>query len=356
MQIFSVLNYRTLCPDNSAPSFLKSLSLSRLCGKSGNSELYDGWMNRRELLRGAGTVSVSLYPSLYPRLQAAGVVAGLSAGGKSSMQNILINQLGYRPAGAKQATVRLPQNGALGFLVRTASNSSIVYQGKIGSLSTDPASGDRTGIADFSALKTHGTYRIESGDSIGDLFSVGEDVYAAALKLTMRSFYGQRCGCSVDLGGGYRHPSCHGAGAFHGSSGKSGPLPNHGGWHDAGDYGRYIVNSGLTTGTLLWAWELFPQPLRKLSLGIPESGGKIPDYLAEIRWNLEWMLSLQDSDGGVWHKQTSEHFCGFIMPQDDTLISYVIGTGAEPFKSTGGDRRSCVGNGDRCEVLRGLRR
>ena len=46
------------------------------------------------------------------------------------------------------------------------------------------------------------------------------------------------------------------------------------------------------------------------------------------------MLSLQDSDGGVWHKQTSEQFCGFIMPEQDKLTSYVIGTGAGPFKST----------------------
>ena len=68
--------------------------------------------------------------------------------------------------------------------------------------------------------------------------------------------------------------------------------------------------------------------LHSLSLNIPESGGKTPDYLAEVRWNLEWMLQLQDTDGGVWHKQTSEHFSAFIMPQDDLLTSYVIGTGS----------------------------
>src|SRR6202008_1681698 len=54
----------------------------------------------------------------------------------------------------------------------------------------------------------------------------------------------------------------------------------------------------------------------------------------EIRWNLDWMLTLQDEDGGVWHKQTSENFCGFIMPQDDHPISSAIGTGTAPYKST----------------------
>jgi len=159
-------------------------------------------------------------------------------------------------------------------------------------------------------------------------------VYRDPLRLTMRAFYGQRCGCAVDLGGGYAHPACHMAGAFHPSSGRTGPLANHGGWHDAGDYGRYVVNSGLSTGTLLWAWELYPAAMRSLALEIPESGGKTPDVLAEIRWNLEWMLSLQDDDGGVWHKQTSEQFCAFVMPEQDTQTSYVIGTGAAPYKST----------------------
>jgi endoglucanase len=111
-------------------------------------------------------------------------------------------------------------------------------------------------------------------------------------------------------------------------------MKNTGGWHDAGDYGRYVVNSGITTGTLLWAWEMFPQPLHAVKLDIPESGGKPPDVLAEIRWNLDWMLSMQDEDGGVWHKQTSENFCGFIMPEEDALTSYVIGTGGTPYKST----------------------
>jgi endoglucanase len=148
----------------------------------------------------------------------------------------------------------------------------------------------------------------------------------------MRAFYGQRCGCAVDLGGGYSHPACHRVGAYHPSSGRGGPLDNHGGWHDAGDYGRYVVNSGITTGTLLWAWELYPGALRNLKLAIPESGTKLPDYLAEIRWNLEWMLQMQDDDGGVWHKQTSEQFCEFIMPQADLFTSYVIGTGAAPFR------------------------
>ena len=87
-------------------------------------------------------------------------------------------------------------------------------------------------------------------------------------------------------------------------------------------------------GTLLWTWELFGPRLKAIRLNLPESGNSTPDILNEARWNLEWMLLMQDEDGGVWHKQTSERFAGFVMPEDDHLPSKVIGTGQEPYKST----------------------
>ena len=74
--------------------------------------------------------------------------------------------------------------------------------------------------------------------------------------------------------------------------------------------------------------------LKHVTLNIPESGGALPDLLAEARWNLEWMFRMQDADGGVWHKQTSEKFADFIAPEKDSLPSEVIGTGNVPFKST----------------------
>ena len=168
-------------------------------------------------------------------------------------------------------------------------------------------------------------------------FSVSGNVFERTWYLAMRGFYGQRCGTAVDLGPefpGYSHPACHLRGEFHPSSGKSGPRDNIGGWHDAGDYGRYMVNSGVATGTLLWAWEIYGPRLKSIRLKIPETGNGTPDILNEVRWNLEWMLKMQDSDGGAWHKQTSTHFPGFIAPDKDTLPSEVIGTGSAPYKST----------------------
>jgi endoglucanase len=284
-------------------------------------------MKRRELLRYLGYGGVALHPGV------RSIAQMMAPSGAEQARRVFLNQLGYLPTGAKRATVRSSDAGGE-FQVRSVASRRVVMKGKLGGVVSDAASGDSVRVADFSELRAAGLYRLEAGGGASDAFSVGPQVYGPALRTAMRGFYGQRCGCAVDLGGGYAHPACHGAGAYHATSGKDGPVANHGGWHDAGDYGRYVVNSGISTGTLLWAWELYPRTLRSLKLDIPESGGSVPDYLAEVRWNLEWMLSLQDADGGVWHKQTSEKFCAFIMPEDDSLVSYVIGTGAVPYKST----------------------
>lgn len=283
-------------------------------------------MNRRTVLRG---------------LAAVGLVGsrGLDAWAVEApcdIKAIALNQVGFLPGRAKRAAVVLPaaSSGPVGFRVVDTASGAVSLEGMLSAARADAASGDMVAWADFSSLKRPGRYRVETCGQKSDVFAVGEDVYGRALWMTTRAYYGQRCGCKVDLGGGFRHEACHLKGAYHATSGRAGAVGNAGGWHDAGDYGRYVVNSGITTGTLLWAWEMYPDALRGLRLEIPESGGKVPDFLAEVRWNLQWMLSMQDADGGVWHKQTSEEFAPFVMPEKDGLTSYVIGTGSAPYKST----------------------
>lgn len=300
-------------------------------------------MKRREVLRYLGAAGLAAHPAVRAFAEVSEVSTRSTSG-----NDILLSQIGYLPLGRKLATVRDAKDGD--FRVRSTASHRVVLKGSLGHPINDAASGETVRIADLSAVRSEGMYRLETADGVSAQFLVGPQAYKDALRLAMRGFYGQRCGCAVDLGGGYMHPACHSTGAYHATSGRSGALANHGGWHDAGDYGRYMVNSGISTGTLLWAWELYPQALNALSLNIPESGGKVPDHLAEVRWNLEWMLSLQDEDGGVWHKQTSEHFCAFIMPQADTLTSYVIGTGSAPYKSTcaTGDFAAVMAIASRC--------
>ena len=273
---------------------------------------------------------------------------------------IKVDQVGYPLNGPKVALVSAPGTT---FEVLRSSDNSAVFQGKLTPAQADENSGDQVQAADFSALRQAGRYYI-SVPGVGRSwdFEIGPNVFEHTYYMAMRGFYGQRCGTAVDMGPefpGYSHPACHLHGEFSPTSGKSGPRDNIGGWHDAGDYGRYMVNSGIATGTLLWTWEIYGERIKKISLNIPESGNGTPDILNEARWNLEWMLKMQDDDGGAWHKQTSEHFSGFISPEDDKLPSEVIGTGSAPVQEHLRHRGSGGGGRDRrpglpCPTIRSL--
>jgi endoglucanase len=265
------------------------------------------------------------------------LLSPLAAAGatENAQVDLKVDQVGYPLEGAKVAFTGAP--GAA-FELRRSSDNKVVFKGKLEAAQTDANSGDQVQAADFSKFRKAGTYYV-SVPGVGRSwdFAIGANVFDHAYYLAMRGFYGQRCGTAVDLGSefpGYAHPICHQNGAFHLSSGASGPLVNRGGWHDAGDYGRYIVNSAFASGTLLEAWENYGKNIEHIALKIPETGNGTPDILNEVRWNLNWMLQMQDADGGVWFKQTSEHFSEFVSPEDDHLTSKVIGTGGPAYKST----------------------
>jgi endoglucanase len=257
---------------------------------------------------------------------------------------IKVDQVGYLPARAKLALVTDPAaTGA--FAVRRSADGSEVLTGRLGAPTADPDTGDTVRVADFTALAQTGSFYLDvTGVGASHEFDVAPDVYAKLFYLSARAFYGQRCGTAVDLAPtypGYRHPACHVPGTpnpdalMHPSSGAKGSVEATGGWHDAGDYGKYVVNSGISTGELLWTYEVFADRIAAVRLDIPESGNAVPDLLDEARWNLGWMLKMQDQDGGVWHKLTSERFGGFVMPEvDDGGPRYVIGTGSAPYKSS----------------------
>lgn len=263
------------------------------------------------------------------------VAPGYARAAEGKSVQIKVDQVGYLPDSTKLALVTAQGRK---FEVKRVSDNATVFKGDLGAASQDADTGDSVQIADFSQLKESGTYYLDvPGVGKSWTFSIRPDVFSRTYYLAMRAFYGQRCGTPVDLGPefpGYSHPACHMKGMFHATSGKQGERDNVGGWHDAGDYGRYVVNSGISTGTVLWAWEIFASKLKNIKLNIPESGNGTPDIINEARWNLEWMLKMQDEDGGVWHKQTSEHFSDFIMPEDDNMPSVVVGTGQAPYKST----------------------
>ena len=96
-----------------------------------------------------------------------------------------------------------------------------------------------------------------------------------------------------------------------------------GGWHDAGDFGKYTVPTAVTLADLLMAYEFFPTVFEE-SINIPESGNGVPDILNESRFALDWLLKMQDlKTGGVHHKVSTKSFPGFIMPEKDSDVRYI---------------------------------
>src|SRR4030095_10706355 len=196
--------------------------------------------------------------------------------------DIKVDQVGYLPDAPKLAFV-VSNNSATEFSVKRVKDNSTAFSGKLSQPVVDADSSDSVVTADFSQLTEPGRHYLEiPGVGKSWTFSIAPDVYRRAFYLTMRAFYGQRCGTAVDLGPefpGYKHAACHLDGAYHPSSGKTGPHSSTRGWHDAGDFGRYIVNSGISTGELLWTWEMFGSRLKAVASKISEAGNKTPDML-----------------------------------------------------------------------------
>jgi endoglucanase len=241
-------------------------------------------------------------------------------------EKVFINQVGYPSYSKKYVFISKPVDS---FRVINISDGKIYFSGKPDlSVSGDASTGLNIYKGDFSALNKNGVYIIiTSNNDSSYQFSISDSIYNDVYRKVLKGFYFQRCG--IDLtsvyAGQYTHSKCHQLdGVLHSSTSLSGYISSAGGWHDAGDYGKYVINAGVTVGTLLMGYELFPSRFAFDDLNIPESNNKIPDILDEIRYELNWLLTMQDSNsGGVYAKLTRETFEDFSMPQNDQAIRWI---------------------------------
>jgi endoglucanase len=239
---------------------------------------------------------------------------------------VTVNQVGYLPSERKVAYIASAADSF--YVIDTVSQKKLLAGAVQLRRLQDKTSGMDVYAADFTALTRPGSYAIQvpgvgSSYTFKVLAGVYKDLYAKSLK----GFYFQRCGKELvpALALLYYHPACHlQDGYFHASTGLSGQSKATGGWHDAGDYGKYIVNGGISIGTMLMAYEAFPRCFAADSLKIPESGNGVPDLLDEVRYELEWFFTMQAADGGVYHKLTRVNFEAVIMPQKDTDKRYFM--------------------------------
>ena len=251
----------------------------------------------------------------------------------SETDKLLVNQVGYLPDAPKVALIR---DEAAAFQIIDAVSGKKVFAAAAGEPRYWELSGDTVRMADFTELTQPGTYRLclEGTELCSAPFSIGDDVYREITKASVKSFYFNRSGQEITEGYGTNwarpaghpdtvvivHPSAASAERPAGTV-----ISSPGGWYDAGDYNRYVVNSSITNWTLLLFYQLYPDYCRALDLNIPESDNNIADLVDELLYNFRWYLTMQDPyDGGVYHKLTTKAFSGFVMPHEATETRYVV--------------------------------
>jgi endoglucanase len=240
---------------------------------------------------------------------------------------IRLNTIGFLPAATKQATVAAPCET---FNIVRVSDHAVVFTGTAGApfktAVTD--TNETVQIVDFSSVTTPGQYRVEiAGVGTSAPFTIAANVWNQPFEVTTRAMYLWRCGTAVETvwnGVTYRQAACHTEDGWMDYAG-GGHTQRHatGGWHDAGDYNKYVVNAGVTIGMMLKAWEQFPDRVATDSLGIPESGNHVPDLLDEVRWEVEWLFKMQGDDGRVYHKLSSPDFRYWGLPEKDVGPRYL---------------------------------
>ena len=220
---------------------------------------------------------------------------------------VFINQIGYRLQDKKTVFVsRAAKGEAEEFAVIEKKGGKTVFTGALTAAPDDAESGGGYFTGDFSYVTTAGDYFIKVGEQESFSFKLADDVYDEVALSTLKYFTDSRCGQGV----------CHtGTAEVYGTGEKKNVQ---GGWHDAGDYGRYIVAGTKTVMDLLLAYRKCPEYFKGF------------DLLGEVRFELEWMLQMQRDDGAVYHKISCYHFCAFIMPQEekDQLVLAPVSTAA----------------------------
>jgi len=252
-----------------------------------------------------------------------------------------LDQIGYKVNDRKICVISNPQTGynvpdpyTLGgtLEVRKQSDNSMVFSGTPtmwNGGATHIQSGDKAWWFDFSSVTTPDDYYVYDGtnNKRSYTFTIGNNVFNDALEHAVRFFYYQRCGMaktSPYAGTNYTDVTCH-AGSMQDLNCRDVTQPTNaslekdlsGGWHDAGDYNKYTNFCFGTVNYLLDAYEQNPTVFKD-NYNIPESGNGVPDILDEIKYELDWLLKMQNTDGSVLMKVSTQGFTGGSPPSTDT--------------------------------------
>ncbi len=251
--------------------------------------------------------------------------------------DIRLNQLGFYPNAPKIAVV-INDSASTNFYITSTNLRDTFFTGKLTDEKKSAYSSLKTRIANFSSFSGRGSFFIcVPGMGHSYVFEIDDHANRPAAISTLKGYFYQRASMPLEerFAGKWHRSAGHPDNIVYvhpSAADKERPagtiISAPGGWYDAGDYNKYIVNSGISMGTLLSAYEDFPEYFKHLTTNIPESGDGVPDILNEVIYNLRWMLTMQDPfDGGVYNKCTNAVFDAFVMPGVTTAPRFVVQKG-----------------------------
>jgi hypothetical protein len=258
--------------------------------------------------------------------------------------HMMVDQFGYPPDLPKVAVISDPITGfnATNYYtpgptlqVRTWNSNIVVFSAAPtpwNNGQTNTQSGDRAWWFDFSSVTTWGQYYIydPSNDTRSAHFTIDHHVYENIMQVAMHMYYYQRRGTAKVTP--YADPRWTDGTNF------MGPLQDtqceqitnavpatqrdlHGGWFDAGDYNKYTAWVDSDLSDLLFAYIQNPG-IWPDNWNLPESGNGIPDLLNEAKWELDWLLRMQNPDGSVLSKVGVNGFQNASPPSTETSQTF----------------------------------
>ena len=272
-----------------------------------------------------------------------GVIA--PGGGRDFGSPVRVNQCGYPASGAKRASIVDASTQPVPWFLRDGAGA-VVDSGRTRVQGDDAMSGDHVHLADFSGVRKIGNgYTLSVGNAVSEPFDILGDPYDSLRRDALAYFYHNRSGLPIEakyVGDAYARPAGHIGVAPNKGDIEVPCLPGtcdysldvRGGWYDAGDHGKYVVNGALA------AWQLMDLYERSLHTGdfeglrdgllrIPEQGNRIPDVLDESRWEMEFLLRMQVPAGKplagmAHHKIHDELWTAFpTLPGNDAQPRYL---------------------------------
>ena len=223
-----------------------------------------------------------------------------------------LNQVGYLPGDSKVA-LALTNADLSDSTFQLGMESGTTFSGMVGRDRGAYGKFAHLYELDFSQLDRAGSYLLSlPGASMP--VSINSTGYASLIPTSLQFFRVQRCGDNNPLG----HAPCHLLdGVAVGGPADGERVDVAGGWHDAGDYIKFMITTGYVTNLMLTAYLRHPEVFANA-----QDPNATPAVLVEARTGLDWMYRMWDPGKDILYYQVSDasDHGTWRMPETDTNI------------------------------------